>query len=82
MNHQLPNPNVQKAVEFFQQAGLARLLAKLREKYVELGKVGGQVVLEDSTTGERREIASFLGKPPYRDITIKVRLVDVDKALL
>jgi uncharacterized protein (TIGR02679 family) len=81
MNRQLPNPNVQKAVTFFQQAGLARLLTKLREKYVELGQVGGQVVLEDSTAGERREIASFLGKPPFRDITIKVRLVDVDKAL-
>src|SRR5579872_2033195 len=81
MNDQLPNPNVQKAVLFFQQAGLSRLLEKLREKYVELGQVGGQVVLEDSTAGERREIASFLGKPPYRETTIRVRLVDVDKAL-
>ncbi|HVB24577.1 MAG TPA: TIGR02679 family protein [Ktedonobacteraceae bacterium] len=81
MNHPLPNTNVQKAVMFFQQAGLSRLLEKLREKYVELGQVGGQVVLEDSTTGERREIASFLGKPPYRDANIRVRLVDVDKAL-
>ncbi|MHB8600702.1 MAG: TIGR02679 family protein [Ktedonobacteraceae bacterium] len=81
MNHQPPNPNVQKAVAFFQQADYSRLLEKLREKYIALGQVGGQVVLEDSTAGERREIASFLGKPPYRDTTIKVRLVDVDKAL-
>ncbi len=81
MNYQPPNSNVQKAVAFFQQAGLSRLLAKLREKYVELGQVGGQVVLEDSTASERREIASFLGKPPYRDTTIKVRLVDIDNVL-
>jgi uncharacterized protein (TIGR02679 family) len=81
MNGPSPNPNIQKAVAFCQQAGLSRLLAKLREKYVELGQVGGQVLLEDSTAGERREIASFLGKPPYRDATIRVRLVDVDKAL-
>lgn len=81
MNHPLPDPNVQKAVTFFQQAGLSRLLAKLRDKYVELGQVGGQVLLEDSMTGERREIASFLGKPPYRDANLRVRLVDVDKAL-
>ena len=81
MNDPSPNSNVQKAVTFFQQAGLSRLLEKLREKYVELGQVGGQVVLADSTAGERREIASFLGKPPYRDATLKVRLVDVDKAL-
>ncbi len=81
MNDPSPNSNVQKAVMFFRQAGLSRLLAKLREKYVELGQVGGQVVLADSTAGERREIASFLGKPPYRDATLKVRLADVDKAL-
>jgi uncharacterized protein (TIGR02679 family) len=81
MNDPSPNPNVQKAVTFFQQAGLSRLLVRLREKYVELGQVGGQVLLADSTAGERREIASFLGKPPYQDADIKVRLVDVDKAL-
>ncbi len=79
MNHQPPNPNVQKAVAFCQQAGLSCLLAKLREKYVELGQVGGQVVLEDSTAGERREIASFLGKPPNRDANLRVRLVDVER---
>lgn len=81
MNHQPPNSNVQKAVAFFQQAGLSRLLEKLREKYIELGQVGGQVALEDSTASERREIASFLGKPPYRDTNLRVRLVDIDKAL-
>ncbi|MEO8972545.1 MAG: TIGR02679 family protein [Ktedonobacteraceae bacterium] len=81
MNHQPPNPNVQKAATFFQQAGLSRLLAKLRARYIELGHVGGQVLLEDSTAGERREIASFLGKPPYRDSNLRVRLVDIDKAL-
>ncbi len=75
------SPNVQKAVHFFRQASLSRLLAKLRERYVELGRVGGQVLLEDSTPEERRNIASLLGKSPYQDLTIKVRLVDVDKAL-
>jgi uncharacterized protein (TIGR02679 family) len=78
--HPAPAANVQKAVAFFTQAGLSRLLKKLREKYIEVGQVGGQIVLEDSTPNERREIASFLGKPP-RDATIKVRLVDFDNAL-
>src|SRR5712691_3022161 len=75
------NQNVQKAVAFFTQAGLSRLLTKLRTKYVELGQVGGQILLEDSTPGERREIASFLGKPLYHDANLKVRLADVEKAL-
>ena len=74
-------PDVQRAAAFFTQANLSRLLEKLREKYIELGRVGGQITLEDATPGERREIASFLGKAPYRETDIKVRLVDVDRAL-
>ena len=76
------NPqNVQKAVTFFTQANLSRLLAKLREKYIEIGRVGGQVILENTTPGERREIASFLAKPPFTGNSIKVKLVDVEKVL-
>ncbi len=74
------HPNAQRAAAFFTQHGLSRLLMRLREKYIEVG-VGGQVRLEDSTASERREIASFLGKPAYRDATVRVRLVDVDTAL-
>src|SRR5260221_428762 len=74
-------PNVQKAVAFFTQAGLSRLLAKVREKYIEVGQVGGQIILQESTPSERREIASFLGKPPYAHSSLKVKLVDVEKTL-
>jgi uncharacterized protein (TIGR02679 family) len=73
--------NVQRAVTFFMQANLSRLLAKLREKYIEIGRVGGQVLLENTSAGERREIASFLSKPPYEDSNVKIKLVDVEKAL-
>jgi uncharacterized protein (TIGR02679 family) len=73
--------DIQKAVTFFTHAGLTRLLKKLREKYIEVGEVGGQVIIEDSTSAERRELASFLGKPPYSSDTVKVRLPDVDAAL-
>ncbi|HZT98749.1 MAG TPA: TIGR02679 family protein [Ktedonobacteraceae bacterium] len=75
------SPNVERAVTFFAQAGLSRLLTRLREKYIDVGQVGGQIILQDSTPSERREIASFLGKPPYRDANIRVRLIDIDKAL-
>jgi uncharacterized protein (TIGR02679 family) len=73
--------NVQKAVAFFTHANLSRLLVKLREKYIQVGRVGGQVLLEDTSPGERREIASFLARPPYVDSNLKVKLVDVEKAL-
>src|SRR5713226_185887 len=72
---------VGKAVAFFKQAGLSRLLNLLREKYLQMGYVGGQVILEASTPGERRNIASFLGKPPYPDASVKIKLTDVEKAL-
>ena len=75
------HPNVQKAVAFFGQADLARLLAKLREKYIEVSQVGGQILLEDSTPVERRNIASFLSKPPYVNSSLKVKLADVEKVL-
>ncbi len=74
-------PNVQRAVTFFVQAGLTRLLEKMREKYIEVSDVGGQVVIADSTVDERRALASFLGKAPFQTETIKVRLRDVDAAL-
>src|SRR5712692_8602105 len=80
MSSNIP-PNVQKAVDFFSTARLSRLLQKLRERYIELGRVGGQITLEDCTADERRDIASFLGKPSYRDIRIKVKLADVDRTL-
>jgi len=73
--------NVQRAADFFRKAGLEHLLLKLREKYIELGVVGGQVQLKESALHERREIASFLERPPYRDTTIRVKLSDIDSAL-
>jgi len=72
--------DAQKAAAFFTQAGLSRLAAKLYEKYIEVGQVGGQIMLEDCTAVERRNIASFLGRPLYPDAMIKVRLADVEKA--
>ncbi len=78
----LLNPNIQKAVAFFTQAGLSRLLVKLREKYIKVGHIGGQIALEHALPDERRNIASFLGKPPYPASSFKVKLVEVEKALL
>lgn len=81
MNDQQVTQNALKAVTFFTQAGLFRLVAKLYEKYVEVGQVGGQIMLLDCTPNERRDIASFLGRPLYPDTTIRVRLADVEKSL-
>src|SRR2546426_813286 len=72
--------NVQKAVTFFRQAGLSRLVERLREKYIELGRAGGYIILENSTTTERQAVASFLGKPLSNDVNLKVRVADVEKA--
>ena len=51
------------------------------ENFFELGEVGGQVIIEDSTVNERRELASFLGKSPFSGNVVKVRLRDIDTAL-
>jgi uncharacterized protein (TIGR02679 family) len=74
--------NAQNAVAFFKQAELVRLIEKLHEKYIELGRAGGQVVLENSTSSERQAVASFLGKPLSADLNLKVRVVDIEKAIM
>ncbi len=76
------NQNEHKVAMFFHRPGLSRLVMKLYEKYIEESQVRGQITLHDCTSDERREIASFLGKPLYADINIRVKLVDVEKALL
>ena len=73
--------NARKAVDFFTRAGLTRLLERLRAKYISEGEVRGQVVLDEATPAERRELASFLNKPAYRDATIRVKLLEIDQAL-
>jgi uncharacterized protein (TIGR02679 family) len=81
----LPDPanqNAHKAAVFFNRPGLSRMVMKLYAKYIEESQVRGQITLLDCTSDERREIASFLGKPLYADINIRIKLVDVEKALL
>lgn len=75
------NENARRAAAFLHEAGLSRLLGLLREKYIQVGHVGGQVTLEQSTQNERRNIASFLGRAAYPDSTLKIKLADVEKAL-
>ena len=57
------NPNVRKAVAFFTQAGLSRLLVKLRQKYIELGQIGGQVLLEIARRANAGKLPAFLASP-------------------
>jgi uncharacterized protein (TIGR02679 family) len=73
--------DLQKAVVFFRQSGLSRLVERLREKYIELGRAGGQIILENSTASERQAVASFLGKPLSSDVNLRVRVADVEKAI-
>ncbi len=83
MSENASDEHVQRAVAFCTQAGLTRLLSLMRQKYIEVGQVGGQVVLNDSTALERRELASLLGKPPYpSEKPVRVRLIEFEKALL
>src|SRR5436309_1955461 len=58
-----------------------RLRLRLPEQNIEVGRVGGHVLLEDTTLSERREIASFVARPPYAGKSLKVKLVDVEKVL-
>src|ERR1700737_2026355 len=77
----MAHQNAQKAAVFFDRPGLSRLASRLYEKYIEESHVRGQITLQDCTSDERREIASFLGKPLYADSNIRIKLVNIEKAL-
>jgi uncharacterized protein (TIGR02679 family) len=76
-----PTAQVQRAVDFFQQAGLTRIMQLLRAKYLERGAVGGQITVHESTPEERRNLASFLAKVPYQEVDLRLKLRDMDSAL-
>lgn len=78
----MAHQNAHRAATFFNRPGLTRLVEQLYEKYVEESQVRGQIILQDCSADERREIASFLGKLLYDESTIRVRPTDVEKALL
>src|SRR5579859_8012650 len=75
------NQNIQRAVEFFLHPDRIRLLEALYQKYIVLGRIGGQVTLKDSRLEERREIASFLNKALPQQSDITVPLGDFQQAL-
>ncbi len=77
----IANQNIQQAVEFFRHPERVRLLEALYQKYMALGRIGGQVTLRDSSHEERREIASFLNRALSAQSDVVVRLSDFQQAL-
>src|SRR4051794_23827404 len=73
--------HVQKALVFFQQPVWSRLLEALYTKFIERGRIGGQVLLQGCTPEEQREIARFLGRPLSTSSDITIRLADFQQAL-
>ncbi len=73
--------NLERAVAFFNQKRLERVLSALRDKYSDVGHAGGTAVLVDSTSSERKEILTLLGKPAVQSETLKISLQAFDEAL-
>lgn len=73
--------SLQKAILFFKQPAWTRLTEALYKKYIEYGRIGGQVVLQQCTSEEQREIARFLGRPLPSATDLSVRLTDFQQAL-
>jgi uncharacterized protein (TIGR02679 family) len=80
MQHE-PSIQTRRAVDFFKQAGLTRIVQLLRAKYLERGAISGQITVHESSPEERRNLASFLGKTPYPETEIRLKLRDIDNAL-
>ena len=74
------SPNPQKAIAFFQQPVWVRLLEAVYKKYMDRG-ISGQVVLDQCTREEQREIARFLQRSLPITNRLSVRLADFQEAL-
>lgn len=66
---------------FKRQKGFARVLEKLREKYVSLGRWGGTVRIENPTADERDALTGFLRKDCSRQKSISVSVEAIQKGL-
>ena len=75
-----PSPDLQKASAFFQQPAWVRLLEAIYKKYMDRG-ISGQVVLDQCTREEQREIARFLQRSLPATDRLSVRLADFQAAL-
>src|SRR5215472_2730150 len=70
-----------EAVAFFKNPIWTRLMSALYTKYIEHGRVRGQVILTQCTSDEQREIARFLGKSLSPSANLSIRLADFQQAL-
>lgn len=75
-------PGAGPAAAYFRQKPLERVLAGLRQRYEELGRVGGTLWLADPTRAELEALRDFLGKPPrVAGGQVRLALADFDRQL-
>ena len=71
----------QEAVEFFRSTPVYdRLLHAVKERYVQLGRIGGTVTLRNLSGQDQQDLAAFLGKSFLREEQVKIALQDFLKA--
>lgn len=58
--------SAREAAEYFRQRPLGRVLERLRNRYIELGRAGGTVSLESPTQEELSALRAFLSDPLKR----------------
>ena len=67
--------------EHFLQEGYRRMFDQVRRKWESIGRVGGQIRLEQVTDEERRRISGLLWDSCQTGGVAVIRLVDLDKVL-
>lgn len=70
-----------KALTYFRSGPWGRILEALRDRYVALGRVGGNAVLEHPTPEEIAALSGFLGRAPKADPHLFVSLRNFDARL-
>ena len=63
------------------KVGLNRLLIKLKDKYISLGRYSGTVELEKITPQEAEDLSNFLGRTIKPNTKIKISYREIEKKL-
>jgi hypothetical protein len=73
--------HIQRAVQFFSDAGLVRLLLSLKQKFIAKSGLVGSITISDSADNEREFLSGILNKHFAKGEAIKIPLATFDDAL-
>ena len=76
------NNNLEEAISFFKEKeGYRRLFKAIKEKYISIGEIKGNVVINKPTVSEKNALSGLMKKDYSRNISISINLKKLQQRL-